>query len=141
METVQNSFLSEIGIKKDTLTNPVEFIQRVRKGISGEVIKNTIKLLDNREVMIRILGTTSGNLSRTFQRKQMPSLVSEEMLDTIRLYGYAMDVFGDLYLVKEWMKTPITALAGEKPESLLDTFEGRQWIGDVLRKIEYGEFS
>lgn len=141
MENAQTSFLSKIGIKKDTLTNPALFIQRVREGISGEVIKKTVKLLDNREVVIRLLGITSGNLSRTYRRKQMSPLVTEEMLDTIRLYGYAIDVFGDLALVKEWMKSPIAALADEKPENLFDTFEGRQWISNVLQKIEYGEFS
>ena len=139
--TTQFNLLDSLGIPEEILTNKAKFIGSVRKGISGNIVRQTIKILDNRDVMIRILGTTSGNLSRTVRRKQMSPEISEEVLDTIRLYAQAMNAFdGDIDQVKEWMRTPVTALAGEKPHDLFDTFEGREWIASVLRKIEYGEF-
>lgn len=65
---------------------------------------------------------------------------SEEMLDTIRLYGQALGVFGGIEKAKEWVETPLPVFSGERPEALFDTFEGRNWVSQVLRKIEYGEF-
>ena len=65
---------------------------------------------------------------------------SEETLDALRLYGQAVKVFGSLEKANEWIRMPVPALAGEKPEALFDTFEGRNWISQALRKIEYGEF-
>jgi uncharacterized protein (DUF2384 family) len=65
---------------------------------------------------------------------------SEEMLDTIRLYSQAVTTFGDMEKAKHWIDTPLPVLAGEKPEALFDTFEGRNWVSRILRKIEYGEF-
>lgn len=108
--------------------------------MSGKVVKRAVQILDNRELFVRILATTPGNLNRYYRLKKMTRKNSEEMLDTIRLYGQAAQVFGDLEKAKEWIKTPIQALSGDKPEALFDTFEGRHWVSQVLRKIEYGEF-
>ncbi len=140
MNLTQNKLLADLGLNPESLTNKVEYIRSVREGISGSVVKRTIKLLENRDVVVRILGTTSSNLNRYYRIKNMNRVDSEEMLDTIRLYDQAAHIFGSMDKAKEWIKTPIHSLSGEKPENLLDTFEGRKWIGQVLRKIEFGEF-
>ena len=58
------------------------------------------------------------------------------------LYKEAMQAKaeGNLEKAIEWIKTPIPALSGEKPEALFDTFEGRRLVSQVLRKIKYSEF-
>lgn len=140
MATAKNRLLTTLGIPTDALTNQAQFIRFVREGMPGDVVKQAVKILDNRELLVRILGTTSSNLNRYYRVKKMSRENSEEMLDTIRLYGQATQVFGDLEKAKEWIKTPVPVLSGEKPEALFDTFEGRHWVSQVLRKIEYGEF-
>ena len=70
----------------------------------------------------------------------MSRIDSEEMLDTIRLYGQALRVFSEMEKAKEWIQTPLPVFSGARPESLFDTFEGRNWVSQALRKIEYGEF-
>ncbi len=140
MTTSENSLFSSLGLRADELTNQAGYIRAVRKGISGEVVKRAVKIFDNRELFVRVLGTTSSNLSRCYRVKKMNRVDSEEMLDTIRLYNQAYSLFGGMEKTKAWVKTPVSALAGEKPESLFDTFEGRKWVSQVLRKIEYGEF-
>jgi len=141
MEDVQNDLLADLGIDAAALDNPAEYIRSVREGISGNVVKRTVKVFDNRDIVVRILDTTSSNLNRYYRRKKMSRGDSEEILDTIRLYRQASCVFGGIDKAKEWMKSSIPALAGDKPENLLDTFEGRGWVGQTLRKIEYGEFT
>lgn len=140
MANIRNGLIASLGLRTEALTNQSEYIRAVREGISGDVVKRTVKAFDNRELIVRILGTTSSNLNRYYRRKKMSRGDSEEMLDTIRLYDQAMHVFGDMEKTKEWIKTATPALAGETPEALLDTFEGRKWVSQVLRKIEYGEF-
>ncbi len=140
MSTAQHGLFDALGLPENALTNQADFIRSVRNGVSGEVVKRAIRVFDNRELFVRILGTTSSNLSRYYRVKKLNRVDSEEMLHTIRLYGQAVDVFGDLEKAKEWIKTPVPALSGEKPEALFDTFEGRNWVAQVLRKIEYGEF-
>ncbi len=140
MTTINNGLLASLGIPAESLTNQAQFIRLVREGVSGEVVKRAVQTFDNRELFVRILGTTSGNLSRYYRLKKMNRENSEEMLDTIRLYSQAAQVFGGLEKAIEWIKTPVPALSGDKPENLFDTFEGRHWVSQVLRKIEYGEF-
>lgn len=141
MTVPQNGFLASLGLPPDSLTNQVKFIHSVREGISGEVVKRAVEVLENRDLIVRLLNTSTTNLSRYYRRKKMNRVDSEEVLDTIRLYAQALHVFGNMEKAKEWMQTPLPVFAGERPMGLLDTFEGRQWVSQVLRKIEYGEFT
>ncbi len=138
--TTHQELYESLGLSEETMNDKARFIQLTRKGLSGEVVRRVARTLDNREVLIRVLGTTSGNLNRFYRRKTMDANTSEELLDTIHIYGEALRVFGDLELAKTWIKTPLPALAGEAPEALFDTFKGREWVMQTLRKIEYGEF-
>ena len=139
MTIARPGLFEALGVPANALADQAEFIRLVRGGVSGETVKRAVKVLENRDLLVRILGTTSSNLSRYYRVKRMTRVDSEEMLDTIRLYGQAVEVFGDLETAKEWIKTPLPALSGERPEDLFDTFEGRRWVAQVLRKIEYGE--
>ncbi len=132
--------LSSLGLDENQLDDPVAYINHVRAGLPGDLVKRAVKIIGNRELFVRILGTTSSNLSRFYRLKKMSSAASEEMLDTIRLFKQAVELFGDIESAKEWLNTPVPALKGEKPIALLDTYEGRRWVSQVLRKIEYGEF-
>ena len=136
----QTALLVSLGINENQLDDPVAYINAVRTGLSGELVKRAVKIFDNRELFVRILGTTSSNLSRFYRLKKMTPAASEEMLDTIRLFKQTVELFGDVESAKEWLNTSVPALKGEKPISLLDTYEGRRWVLQVLRKIEYGEF-
>ena len=138
--STQNELYSAFELDEDTLRNKVKFIKATRTGIPGKTIQTMIKLLENRDLITKVLGTHSRNLNRVYHKPKMKRDTSEEILDLIRLYGEAARIFGDLSLAKDWMQTPVTALSGETPESLCDTFEGREWVAQVLRKIEYGEF-
>jgi putative toxin-antitoxin system antitoxin component (TIGR02293 family) len=128
-------------IPADVLNNQAEYINIVRVGISGGVVKRAIEIMGNREMFVRLLNTTSANLNRYYRKKTLNRVNTEEILDTIRVFAQTLQIWGDADAAKTWLNTPLPALSGEKPVNLFDTFEGRNWVRQVLRKIEQGEFT
>jgi len=135
-------FASIQGIKlpPDVFSDHETFIEATRKGLSGKIVKQAIDALGHRDLFVRLLETTTGNLNRFYSRKTLNSYHSEGILDTLRVFSKANSVFGDSDRAGEWMDTAIPGLGGQTPISLCDTFEGRDLVQVALRKIEYGEF-
>jgi putative toxin-antitoxin system antitoxin component (TIGR02293 family) len=129
------------GIPAQVFANRKVFIETSRKGIPGAWVKQVVEATGFRDTFLSILNVTSGNLSREYRKKALPREASEEVLDTVRLLKQAMDVWESRDLAIEWLNSSVPALDGERPINLLDTFEGRKWVGQVLNKIEHGEFS
>ena len=129
-----------IDIPPAAFADSLAFIQAVNLGLSGEVIRQAVDVVGHRELFIRLLGTTSGNLSRLYRRKALGKGPSEALLDLLRVVAGAVAVFGTLGQAAEWLDTEIAALGGQRPIDLCDTFEGRGLVRDAIRKIEYGEF-
>ena len=140
MDLLMNKFLPLLGLQEIELTNQATYIKTVRNGLPGHIVKHAVKIFDNRELFVRLFDTTSNNLSQYYHLKKMNRTDTEKLLDTLRLFTQAQCTLGDIEKAREWIKTPIAALTGEKPEDLFDTFEGRHWVSQVLRNIEYGEF-
>lgn len=135
------SLLENANLSSNLLEDRRAYIQAVRKGISGAIVQQAIKVLGERELFIRLLDTNSANLSRFYHQKKLAKIASEGILDTLRVFQDAVNVFEDVELAREWLHTRIPALAGEYPINLCDTFEGRKLVRESLRAIEYGEFT
>ena len=116
------------------------YIRRVRRGLPGDVVRQAVHVLGHRNTFVRLLGTTTGNLNRLYRRDTLGRGQSEALLDMLRLVSRAVSMFGDLDHAREWLDVALPAVAGERPIDLCDTFEGRLWVREALRKIEYGEF-
>ena len=140
MDLLTNKLLALLGLQGIELTNQATYIRIVRNGLPGDIIKHAVKVFDNRELFIRLFDTTSNNLSHYYDLKKMNRTDTEKLLDTLRLFVQAQCARGGIEKAREWIKTPVAALTGEKPEDLFDTFEGRHWVSQVLHNIEYGEF-
>lgn len=137
-----NKGIEGVSIPASTFTDQASYIRAVREGISGTVVKQAVDALGgNRELFVRLFGTNSANLSRYYRKAVLSKTDGEEVLDTLRVYRHALQVFDDENLAREWLASPVPALAGERPLDLFDTFEGRNLIRATLRKLEYGEFS
>lgn len=137
-----NPGIEGVSVPAEAFTDQATYIRTVRAGIPGSVVKQAIRALGgNRELFIRLFDTTSANLSRYYKKRLLSRADSEELLDTLRVYQQALQIFGDEALTREWLATPVPALAGEQPLGLFDTFEGRNLVRATLRKLEYGEFS
>jgi putative toxin-antitoxin system antitoxin component (TIGR02293 family) len=67
------------------------------------------------------------------KRSRMAPLVPE-----VELVQKALDVIGSPERVTRWMQTPLGALRGRTPYSLLGSEEGRKKVDTVLGRIEHG---
>lgn len=132
---------SEIQVDPRVFDDPKAFIDEVKAGISGTVVREAVKWIGSRSLFVDILHTSAANLSRVYKRKHLSREDSEKVLDTLRVYERALRVWESEVAAREWLHTPVTALDGEKPIDLLGTFEGRKWVRQTLRKIETGDFS
>lgn len=53
----------------------------------------------------------------------------------------AVDIFADRNKAEQWLATPIKALNGKTPRSLVENAEGIEEVAAILRKIKVGEFT
>ena len=136
-----NQEITKLGIPNDVFDDQTSYIRTVREGVSGSTLKRVIVRFGHRDAFVDALGTTSSNFSRLYTRKHLEKNQSESVLEFIRIFKKAEEVFGDAENAKLWLGSDITVLGGEKPLALFDTFEGRKLVLQVLRKIEFGEFS
>jgi putative toxin-antitoxin system antitoxin component (TIGR02293 family) len=128
-------------IPEEVFSSRKMFIDVSRKGIPGDWVKSVVEATGLREAFLGILNIDSGNLSRVYRRKALSKEASEEVLDAVRLLRQAAEVWESYDLAMQWFKSSVPALGDERPINLIDTFEGRRWISQVLNKIEHGDFS
>ena len=135
-----SSLLESYNLSPNLLENREAYIRAVRKGISGQIVQEIIRDSGERELFIKILSTSTANLSRFYRAEPLTQNQSESVLDILKIFSQARDVFGSEEIAKEWLHTRVPALNGEFPIELCDTFEGRSLIKECLSSIEYGEF-
>ncbi|TWH64177.1 putative toxin-antitoxin system antitoxin component (TIGR02293 family) [Azomonas agilis] len=123
------------------IRTPVGYLKALRSGVTGTALKAAVATINDRELFSRVTGKDATNFSKLFRLKVLPGFIADSMLDTVRVYMLAADIFGSLELARDWMNTPIPALGGEIPASLLDSNAGREMVRVALRKIQFGEFS
>jgi len=135
-----SSILARIDVPASAFAERPSFIHTVREGIAGKVVRQAVDVFGQRDLFVRLVGVSPGNLHRVYRRKTLSSAQSEALLDTLRLFSKASEALGGLEMAREWLNTPLPALHGERPFALCDTFDGRRLVADVIAKIEYGEF-
>lgn len=138
---VRDQALQGVDVPAAVFTDRYAFIEAVRTGISGSIVRQAIAAMNNSAVFIKILDTDPSKIARFYRRKRLGKADSEAVLDTLRLYWQAVALFGDDNIAQEWLKTPLPALSGRAPAELLDTFEGRFLVRDTLTRIDQGEFT
>ena len=129
-----------IGVPPAVFEDRSAFVAAARQGLPGLVVKQAVHVLGHRELFVRLLGTTAGNLNRFYRRKTLGPAHSEAVLDALRVFFHAVSVFSGRKGADEWLSTSLPALGGHSPVEFCDTFEGRALVREALRKIEYGEF-
>ncbi len=139
--TVDFRRIEGIDIPESVFSDPAAFIRIARQGLPGGVVKQAVGVLGHRDLFVRLLETTAGNLNRFYRRKALNQSQSEGLLDILRVFSKAISVFGDADRAREWLNSAVPALGGQSPIELCDTFAGRDMVQGALRKIEYGEFA
>ena len=140
-DTGSSCHIEGIDIPTTVFSDRNSLIQAARKGLPGDVIRQAVRILGHREVFVRLLETTRGNLNRYYRRKALSPTQSEGILDLLCVFARAITVFGDIDNAREWLETALPALGGHSPLEMCDTFAGRALVQGALNKIEYGEFA
>jgi uncharacterized protein (DUF2384 family) len=50
-------------------------------------------------------------------------------------------IWGSDEAAQSWLHSKVPALGGAEPAEMFDSYEGRRWVSQVVKKIEYGDFS
>lgn len=122
------------------LSDKATYIRLSREGITGSMGRSIAEVI-GRDVTISVLRTSPKNLARYFRNDRLSKADTEQILDTLRTTAAAEAVWGGKESAQQWLHEPVPALGNEVPIDLMDTFEGRKWVREVLRKIETGDFS
>ena len=92
------------GYPANLFSDKASYLSVIKAGISGSLVKETVKTLpQQRDVICRVLRTTYGNLNHIYQRKQLSTQQSEQVLDVLDVYSRAFDFYEDMELVQEFL--------------------------------------
>lgn len=82
---------------------------------------------------------------RTFQRLASGSNLdiysSEQAIELALVLAKARELFTDDNAIRQWFNSPILALNGQTPASIMDTSFGARLVMKTLGKLEHGIFS
>jgi putative toxin-antitoxin system antitoxin component (TIGR02293 family) len=121
---------------------PLDWVSVIRNGISSAAVDSLAKALHVTQSELAVaLGIPVRTLAR---RKKEGTLNSEESAKLVRLarvIGRAEQVFEDIDVALDWMKSGNAALAGATPLSMVDTDIGAESVMNMLGRIEHGVFA
>ncbi len=140
-EESRSSALSGYTTKEAPAAYPAQASSRialVRTGLPPECIQHFQAHTGlQRTELAQALGVSERSLLRYPTQKALPAAVSERLLRLHDIYQMG-SVLGGPPEVSAWLRTPNTALGGEAPITLLDTFAGMQLVEQVLGRLEWG---
>ncbi len=137
----QPDALRGIDIPASIFASPLNFINATREGIPGIVVRQAIQAFGHRELFVDILGVQPTNLSRTYRRKRLNKTDSEAVLDLLRVFREASQVFESREIGEEWLSSSLPVLGSNRPVDICSTFQGRRLVRDILQKVSHGDFS
>ena len=132
--------MAGIDLPKSAFGNTQAFIRTVREGVPGKIVKQAVDVVGQRDLFVRLVGVSSTNLHRVYQRPSLSPTQSEALLDALRVFYRASAALGGLDAAHEWLETPLPAMGGQRPLDFCDTFSGRRLVQQAIAKIEHGEF-
>ena len=131
-------------------TGKLDHIGRKASIVTVEVLKGVVHLTvggavstnsDSAENGVRAIARAQkqhANAAATVRPLRLNSPRIEEPQAAIDLIQRALDVIGSPTRLSEWMQTPLPALNGRTPYSLLDSEDGRKLVEMVLGRIGHG---
>ncbi|OXC71746.1 type II RES/Xre toxin-antitoxin system antitoxin [Caballeronia sordidicola] len=120
----------------------LEWVDVVRHGISARALDPMLKSIGlSQTELAKALDIPERTLARRKREGVLSSEESAKLLRLARTVARAAEVFEGLDAALNWLKTPIEALEGATPLSLIDTDIGADSVMDTLGRIEHGVFA
>jgi len=120
----------------------LEWVDVVRHCISSRALDSMLKSIGlSQAELAQALDIPERTLARRKREGVLSREESAKLLRLARVVARAAEVFDDLDLALAWLKTPVAALEGATPLSLVDTDIGTDSVMDTLGRIEHGVFA
>lgn len=120
---------------------PPRRIALIREGIPPASLSHFIEHTGlQRSELALALGVSERSLLRYPSQEVLPSSVSERLLRLHDIYQMGV-VLGSPPDVTAWLRAKNSALGGDTPLAILDTFAGMQLVEQVLGRLEWGVVS
>ncbi len=134
--------LGGVDVLHTKINSRMDLVEISNKGVSKDALIRLAKYLDiSVSQMAELLAITDRTIQRYNLKKNLNSIVSEQILQIADTAAKGTNAFGDRDKFLLWMKQPNKALANRTPISLLSSRFGTEMVLDELGRIEYGIFS
>lgn len=127
---------------KSNINSEFGLIEATRSGISKSSLLKLATLLGlTQEELCKILHISTKTFQRFTDSQNLDIYTTEQAIEMSLIYHKAIQLFNNSVAVQQWLKTPLMALNGQTPLSLLDTGIGANLVLNTLGRLEEGVFS
>lgn len=88
-----------------------------------------------------LLPVSKRTIEKSKDEDLLSPVVSDRVLQIASLYQHGEDVLGSVVAFKEWLNSPLIAMASKKPIEFMNNDTGISLINDLLGRIEHGVYS
>jgi len=136
------SMLGGNQVLQDKPRTALDWVAVIRQGIPAASIDSIAKTIRVTKTELALaLGIPERTLARRKKEGLLTSDESAKLIRLARVVERAEEVFEDMPVTIDWLKSPNAALSGETPLSLLDTDIGAESVLDTLGRIAHGVFA
>ena len=124
-------------VLKERLADYTAVIHRARAGLPYAALEAVGKRYGVPVARLaQVLGLPARTLARRKKERRLSAEESDRLVRLARVVERAQEVFEDLEVALDWLKSPNAALAGVTPLSLLDIDIGAESVLDTLGRIQ-----
>lgn len=115
---------------------------RANEGISKSDFLSIVAMTGlNLTEFSALLPVSKRTIEKVRNRELLSPAVSDRVLQIASLYKHGADVFGDVVMFQDWLRSPLIALGGKKPIEFMNNDTGLSIVRDLLGRIEHGVYS
>lgn len=124
------------------LSSEIDLINLSRKGLKKGALNSVADYLNiSLEKLSGLLDISLRTLQRKSNSDSLGLSVSEQTIEVAEVICKGIEVFGTKEQFNIWLNTPLIAINGCTPLSLLDTTFGTKIIMRLLGRLEHGVYS
>lgn len=127
---------------KNIVSSEFGLIEATRNGISKSSLLKLASLMGlTQEELCKVLHISTKTFQRFTESQNLDIYTTEQAIEMSLIYTKAQQLFSTNLAVQQWLKSPLLALNGQTPLSLLDTGIGANLVLNTLNRLEEGVFS
>ena len=127
---------------ENILNDPATRYYKANEGISKSDFLSIVAMTGlNLTEFSALLPVSKRTIEKSKDEDLLSPVVSDRVLQIASLYQHGTDVLGDVGTFKDWLNTPLIAIAGKRPIEFMNNDTGISIIHDLLGRIAHGVYS